>query len=43
MHLKKASGLCNSETNYDFEKGLPDFVIRNILEGYFWKYKNLWR
>ena len=38
-----ASRLCNPEANYKFEKRLPDYVIRNITNGYIWKYKNLWR
>jgi len=31
------------EVNYEFEKRLPNYVIQNITEEYFWKYENLWR
>ena len=27
--------LCNPESNYTFEKWLPDYVIRNIVKGQF--------
>ena len=32
-----ASGLCNPVANYKFKKWLPDYIIRNIIKGYFWK------
>jgi len=35
MHIKKAYELCNPEANYEFIKRLPDYVIRNIIKGYF--------
>jgi len=43
MHRKKTFKLCNPEANYEFEKRLMDYIIRNITEKYFWKYENLWK
>ena len=37
------SGLRNPVANYKFEKWLPNYVIRNIIKGHFWKFQNLWR
>jgi len=40
---KKKFGLCNPETNYEFEKRLSNYVFQNITKEYFWIYKNLGR
>jgi len=34
--------LCNPEVDYKFKKRLPNYVIQNVTERYFWKYENLW-
>ena len=42
-NLNKTFRLCNLESNHVSEKRLPDYVIQNIIEGHFQKFKNLWR
>jgi len=35
VYEKKASKLCNLKANYEYKKKVLDYVIQNIIEGYF--------